>query len=49
MLTNGMAALAVGLMGYLLWLTIWEKLKQRKARKELEERRKAREGTWGYE
>jgi len=45
-LVNGVAALAVGLVVYLTWLSFQKKRKQRKVQKEREGRRR---GHWGYE
>ncbi len=45
-LLKGIAFLAVCFIGYLLWLRIQEKRRERKARKE---RERERRGHWGYE
>jgi preprotein translocase subunit YajC len=45
-LVNGMAALAVGLVVYLGWLSFQQKREQRKEQKEREGQRR---GYWGYE
>jgi uncharacterized protein (DUF2062 family) len=44
-LVNGMAALALGLAGYLLWLRSCERREQRKLQRE---RDRNREKHWGY-
>ena len=44
-LLNGVAFLAVVLVGYLLWLRVHEKRQERKLRKERERNRRKH---WGY-
>jgi hypothetical protein len=44
-LLNGMAVLALGLIGYLSWLRFREKRQERKAQLERERNRR---GHWGY-
>ncbi len=46
MLVNGMAALAVCLMGYLVWMVFRDKRQRRKDQKQREHQRR---GHWGYE
>ena len=45
-LVNGMAALAVGLVVYLVWLSFQQ---TRKRRKEQKQRESQRRDHWGYE
>jgi hypothetical protein len=44
-LVNGMAFLALALMGYLLWLRFREKRQERKSQ---QERERNRRDHWGY-
>ena len=44
-LLNGMAFLALGLVGYLVWLRFRERRQERKAQRERERNRR---GHWGY-